>query len=1132
MKHTPHSRRGAALIIVLGFLGFLMLSAVAFSISMRIEKTAAASFRQNTFVRNALQSAFAEARKATDQACNLVDSANDRTIEIPGSSGYTSVRIPSFADTIPFRFPKNDPSASPRYARVISSYAEMDHDSSSTDQLRAYILSEPMMNHIPAYLGKIVREHLFDMKAPSATSWNKLQNEQYRPPHRKSGTTSTTLFSLGYPRWQYLNVLSSGQKSMQTLARYAWSVVNISDSIDVNALGLLNATPNRGLGTGARDIAWKTDTYNSYIKSADNLTLFADDWFYGGFASAADLQRAVIYTSNGQKAFNYRNLHWLSANDPRTQTSINNPPAPFATYSYHPTIWETEDSIAPDYKKNPENTLLGGSEISTEWKPDHLPDSAFAPYLCSSINITEKNHETFRNSFKDSPVFKSYATGGLISNNNGEHEIFIDLLCDYLDEDSVPFEPPSGGNYHQFTLPSVERVPMLSALGYEVAPAFKNVDALPKPDAVTDATSVTLEFTLPEAGNIKLYPYIAYPFVEESKKKDFEVDLYDGSFWTLGIVYSEKEKGTAGENDKKYLLGASKSGSDPTSKITVKPGSFTKGPDFTRHLLHVGPDGKLNLKIADFPIKNQPGEVAYEFEFYVDLYARFGIRDRDKNYFDRAPACDNRYDASMETFYNGLNGAGAVLGNATSLFTDFISDQHFFRIRQKFTADFVVTTNQELQTTFAFDKLKSVDFSTVRDETNRAKLISPKSGYWFNIDPRFNWVSPMTGLSTTDLEEILGPGSNVGTSDGAYFAPLSSPHWIFKLDEFGGFDNKINAAQRTFLDHSKAPLPVGKGKPSAILFSCADSERMNLPGEIGFLPMPPYITDTFYEPNENGSGRLIKKENLIRSFCYSIPTLHGCDENDEKKESDYRSLSKRERQQIKALLDSFIPTYQSFHRGQIHPYPYPALYPDPDTVSEGKDDSLLRAKRGDANTNLPRHSQNIIRTALQGMPATINEALANTKEEILAQQESNLPGAFRESKPKNTGDRPKTVSDSHYADDKFISGTGNNKFFLDDGFEPTSLDFLNDKDFKLLERMDNAGFGQLEANTFYAMSREMFSDRQQLFLYLLRAESVAVIPGQPLASARSLSSASAVALVWRDAYRILPDRVIYFEVLP
>ncbi len=74
--------------------------------------------------------------------------------------------------------------------------------------------------------------------------------------------------------------------------------------------------------------------------------------------------------------------------------------------------------------------------------------------------------------------------------------------------------------------------------------------------------------------------------------------------------------------------------------------------------------------------------------------------------------------------------------------------------------------------------------------------------------------------------------------------------------------------------------------------------------------------------------------------------------------------------------------------------------------------------------------------------------------------------------------------------------------------------------------------GQNDMTTLLAIAKESFGDRQQLFLFILRADFIAYNSARELAAHKPLSTARAVALVWRDAYGELPDRVVYYQLIP
>ncbi len=1183
MKTRP-PKNGSALIIVLGFLGFLMLSAVAFSISMRIEKTAAATYRHGVFARQLLSSAFAEARKGVDQACSPVDVETQGTEHMEGLTvkkilvdaderpwflrppdcfrnddsafwdANNNERIPSLADCIPFRFPKQNmgENATNRYARAISSYATLKSDSDKTDQLRAYILNENMMNHIPAYMAKQVREAVVDMNS-IAEAWedDSVASGFYRPSHflledsptekerKKRIGGDSTLFSLAYPRWQYVNVKSTGRDQMHAIGRYAWTVVNVSDTLDVNSLGILNRV--RGIGTGGRDLAWNASsvikTTAGFNESEASPNLFKT--FRGGFSSIADLLRAACYDSEAGSVFKLNQFHWLRGYDPRLTFDASTRPSAFAPYSYWPTIFENENAQAPDLGKEGAATPVGGGQTTpTAFKST----PAFVPLLCPSLSIGDDPEASsptriqLRNTgaaaFQSSPAFAGESgTKGLFVKGSADADVFTELLCDYIDKDSTPAKLAFGsGAFGQFSVPSVERVPMLSAIGFSAQERF--IEKMPKPDDFTTGgqgatDKIEIEFPLVQA-RVELPMRVMYPFLEQAAET-FKISIKDKDdiFWSIAVRY--RKDGSTGEWSNP--AGGTKIGASVTKPIDAFPAAGDLRPRFQWHdaILLTAPAHSVKATF-NVPALSEGTSETYNFEIYADLYVRVKITGKGDEPVDRVPSWSDPSgkDFELARVTEVLNENAKSQGARQDyFFTRLEADRSFFRIRQKFTANLIATGAAENVVTFNPADFKQLFFEDVKNETDYRKLVMPNRGSWWNIDPRFNWISPMTGLKKENLEELIG-GANIGVNAGNIVAALSSPHWVFYRE--GSLSNPGTTVpseiQTRFLTQN--PLPVGNPQ-NAFLFSCANRDRMWLPGEIGFLPLPPYRTDEIYEPGDYSSGapgqmREAYKRKAIRAMGYCIPTV---DDGLEYDETQYRTFTPQEKNQIRLLLDSFIPTYQGLHRGQVHAYPMPPIYPHPKNVGDFLQNDI-KSDKDHFDANLRDNAREILKHALLGMPMTIGEAALQTAKDLKAARTAARPGFERDPDVKN----------SDFSDVKPLPSTPFDSFirtqlFLDGDPLPKTTDFLAAKDFRLLQKMKDAGsFNQLMANTFYAMARETFGDRQQLFLYLLRAESVAVIPGQPLSSARSLASANAVALVWRDAYRLLPDRVIYFEVIP
>jgi hypothetical protein len=69
--NNPHARRGVALIVVLGILALMMLLGVAFSITMRVERTGAGNYANRVGTRQLVSATLARALEAIDDSMPL-----------------------------------------------------------------------------------------------------------------------------------------------------------------------------------------------------------------------------------------------------------------------------------------------------------------------------------------------------------------------------------------------------------------------------------------------------------------------------------------------------------------------------------------------------------------------------------------------------------------------------------------------------------------------------------------------------------------------------------------------------------------------------------------------------------------------------------------------------------------------------------------------------------------------------------------------------------------------------------------------------------------------------------------------------------------------------------------------------
>jgi len=189
------ARRGSALLIVLGFLSFMIVSAVSFAVYMRIERQASSNYRHTIMARHMLNAAL----------CRAVDEIDS---DLRDESVCPYKKFPSH-----WKF------------RVRPAAVE---DSAENGQ-NARVLSLEGLSYIPSILVNDVRRYAFKMDA---------DNDYWGAKWR----------SLSMP------VRSLGDESGQThsadgeavVGRYAYVCVNVSDMLDVNSCraSIRNASSN------------------------------------------------------------------------------------------------------------------------------------------------------------------------------------------------------------------------------------------------------------------------------------------------------------------------------------------------------------------------------------------------------------------------------------------------------------------------------------------------------------------------------------------------------------------------------------------------------------------------------------------------------------------------------------------------------------------------------------------------------------------------------------------------------------------------------------------------------------------------------------------------------------------------
>ena len=427
MNRSPHAsdRRGSALLIVLGLLGFLMISAVAFAISMRTERAAASSYRRGLQARELLEIAFTNARIALqyhmENQADGLDPANPST--------RTVERL------APFRYDGD----SSTYGRLISST----RSSSSADDSIAYLLDDAVLRHIPPAFAYPVYETL-EMDAPpngsgevhagAATNpgaYNIDRAANWQPIDVDIPVVKGTTIATG-------NVADDVQTA--TVGRMAWAIVNLSDALDINAVG--STSQRRGIGlTGSEFAFGSISSANASQDDFDLLPSQADATEVGlpTFASGADLatyaarvDSASELTRETKGIFPYS---WESA----LNEGGEGPFSPFTVYGFWPNEKRENESGARRHDSN------SGSGSTTVIACNDVDEQM----LTAGCEVETLVRETLGVS---STVGTSLAR----------------LLRDYVDTDSKPgeYDTAYDQDLYNNAIPTVENVPMLSEVAY------------------------------------------------------------------------------------------------------------------------------------------------------------------------------------------------------------------------------------------------------------------------------------------------------------------------------------------------------------------------------------------------------------------------------------------------------------------------------------------------------------------------------------------------------------------------------------------------------------------------------------------------------------------------------------------
>ena len=1141
MKTLSHSsKRGSALLIVLGLLSFLMISAVAFSISMRTERTAAAAYRRGLMARELLDNAFVDARATLEHA--LRDQQENFDVNNPAT--YTLENL------APFRYPDNDN----QYGRVLVSY-----DPVESGEI-AYLLDDTVMRHVPPYIAYSIYTYLEKGKSVVEGDGYSSGNAMYS--YKLDTSAGWKPVTVDIPDLEQGDRIDGEDTSKATVGRMAWAVVNLSDSLDLNAVG--SASVYRGIGLTGNEFAFGTvpgaqnapsEIYD-LIETADSPD-GSEVQDMPTFCSNADIARyaatvsgaSPLVVDNGNE-FPYA---WQDAVEKEGEGFFS----PFSCYGFWPNALRKGENAADKRTNTSASSGTNGTTITCDQvKQQSIRDTG--AMLASEI--------------------QEQAGGATYLGDDVAGQNFVRMLLDYIDDDAVPAHFDTGATEHLFAnaQPTVENVPMLSEVGYDAANwtgeevkndfkemveeavgdidlgAFAQVTKLD--DIAQNLKGTELEFALPKVDLLLALRTYFPGYAETTESYDivpvgFVGAIGAGKVEGGSVIEAKTPYGTATLKVGGATLTAD-NGSDVFSGTGAQP-SVTCAP---------GEEIKVTFKGDQIPVTYQmPTEIQYPsvqppakqdvvFSFLVDYLFRVDTM-AGSEVVDRCPT-DKGLGQEMEKEQYPKTEAERLTENKMARL-----DAQYFRVTCPVTMKFalqwklavdvnpqdnsdieikyekveIVDNQITVEVPFAGDfELGNVTLKSSGDAASPSyQTISPEKGTWFTVDPRYNWLSPMLGLTSASA-------GGYGTQQ-AIRKNLSSPHWLFVEEEQITSGSDASDVQKDYAAANEEYVPFSWGlEVKDLRYGHNDSGQLLLPGEVGFLPVP--LSTATWHPNERAYNRNSLDDYYAKvakaSFFRTVPMVDLKDGAlSEQKYQDYANLCK--------FFGGFAgKAFPEEHRGLVN-------------VFAAQDNYYL--------------AQQLRQFAMLGIPASIKQAAKVTFARLEAAQQvqrtsEEMVNELRETigKVATEGELAPPKYDEFVTDYLFpLPKTGGKRGRRNwnadqDLFEngpsglpqrPQTLDFI------VQDSNDGASFadrlqayneskgageklGQNDMTTLLSMAKECFGDRQQLFLYILRADAIAYNSGRDLAKFRPLSTARAVALVWRDAYGELPDRIIYYQVLP
>ena len=455
-----HSEKGSALLIVLGFLSFMVVSAVAFAVWMRTERLPSSALRRTVANRYLVKAALAQAMSQVDDAI--------RSHVFPGAWN-TNDQAAVYRD-------RNNSSYDWWEGRVFMP-PDPEGNRSSTDRKSRYA---PISKTI-----SVLNLEALGYLPPSIAN-------DVRLLHRSSWAAA----------WDYFNF---------DAGRFAFCAVNVSDMLDVNKAAAnaprTSAASARAETSGEKPPASRF-SYASLFRSGDKN--------FSSLNGGADKFDKCIHEEREE----WKDAPMVSMMDYNLSVGQNTAGDSFWSPFYEIASGRNNSGLFYQYK-NANDGFVKSAErqpfITDSWYPenqasalgDKLDISVDQPFEMSEL----KNEDTLLNVFNKNvnrPFWDSS------KGNDKKHGLsFLDVftLRDYLDEDSVPLS---------LCMPCVERMPMLAAMEpvLKMSVKFETSTRSEQGKSATTGTDVFKDLTETkitikvEDGAAFLNSLVAFPFKE------------------------------------------------------------------------------------------------------------------------------------------------------------------------------------------------------------------------------------------------------------------------------------------------------------------------------------------------------------------------------------------------------------------------------------------------------------------------------------------------------------------------------------------------------------------------------------------------------------------------------------------